>query len=80
MSDETLEIVRKVENSIAFMSCALNALWLAQMDLDNNLTIHNASTGEMGYCLQICSAMVLAIRELDRINEGLNAVIEAAYE
>lgn len=80
MSNDTFEIVGKVEDSTGFMSCALNALWLAQMDLEHNLMIRNASTGGMGYYLQVCSAMVPAIRELDRIREELDAIIEAAYK
>lgn len=79
MSNETYEIVSKVENSTAFLSCAINALWLAKTDLEHNLMLRKEHDGGMGYCLQVCSAMMPAIRELDRINEELNAAIDAVY-
>jgi len=72
-------IIGEVENNASFLSCAIEALYLLREDLERNLCIREKSSGGMGYYLQVCSAMVPVLRDLDRISQDLDAVIHAVY-
>lgn len=80
MDHATFEIIDKVESSTAFLSCAVDALWVLHETMEQNLCLREKSTGGMGYYLSLCSAMVPVLRELDRLKNDLDAVVTAAYE
>lgn len=72
--------VQDMENITAFLPCVAYALNILREELEQNLMIRQNYSGDVGYFLRISSAMVPALAELDRIREGLDTVIAAAYE
>lgn len=74
------DFVQDMENLAAFLPSVADALNILHEELDNNLLIRQKYSGDMGCFLRISSAMGPALAELDRIRDGLDAVVTAAYE
>lgn len=74
------DFVQDMEDLAGFLPGVANALNILHDDLDNNLLIRQNWSGGMDCFLCISSAMVPALAELDRIREGLDAIVAAAYE
>jgi len=80
-SEKTMfHFVQKMEDLAAFLPCVADALNILHEELDQNLLIRQDYSGDMGCFLRISSAMVPALAELNRIREGLDAVVTAAYK
>lgn len=81
VSEKTMfGLVQDMENITSFLPCVADALNILREELEQNLTIRQNYSGDMGNFLRISSAMVPALAELDRIREGLDAIVTAAYE
>lgn len=72
--------VQDMENITSFLPCVADALNILREELEQNLMIRQNYSGDMGNFLRISSAMVPALAELDRIREGLDTIVTAAYE
>lgn len=81
VSEKTMfGLVQDMENITSFLPCVADALNILREELEQNLMIRQNYSGDMGNFLRISSAMVPALAELDRIREGLDAIVTAAYE
>lgn len=80
MKAVSFNLIERVEDSTSFLTCAVDALWLLQEELSVNLNLRQQSGDEVGYFQRLSSAMVPALREMDRLKDDLDAVITAAYE
>lgn len=79
-SKTKFDFLDEVECIAAFLPGVADALGILHEQLEHNLMIRNSYSGDMGNYLRITSAMVPALAELDRIREGLDAAVNAAYE
>ena len=74
------DFVQDMENFVSFLPCVADALNVLHEELDVNLHIRQNYSGDMECFLRISNAMVPALAELDRVKEGLDAVVTAAYK
>lgn len=72
--------VQDMEDITSFLPCVADALNILRDELEQNLMIRQSYSGDVGNFLRISNAMVPALAELDRIRDGLEAIVTAAYE
>lgn len=74
------DFVHDMEDISSFLPCVADALNILHEELEQNLMIRQNYSGDMGNFLRISSAMIPALAELDRIRDGLDSIVAAAYE
>ncbi len=74
------DFIQDAEDFVSFLPGVAAALNILHEELDHNLRIRHDFSGDVDGFLRISIAMDPALAELDRIREGLDAVINAAYE
>lgn len=72
----------EVEDASLYLSCAIKTMRLLREETESELLSIQKSGLWLGpeHLLDICDAMCTVLRELERINDGLDGVVKATYE
>lgn len=71
-----------VEDVSMYLSCAIKNLRTLKNEMEGDLLAQNETSIYLGpdHLLDCCDAMCTVLRELDRLNEELDAIVTAMYQ